>query len=264
MAAKLRRAGTLLVLALGLLAGAGCGHAGRADAAAREADRRQAVARYNLGVHHLAEGNVALALRELQLAVQKNPDDPWIHLALAEGYRRKANVQECEAHLLRALAIDPDFHNARLNLSALYVQVGRYEEARVEAERLVADPTFPAPWRAHTNLGRALLELGRGEEARRNLQAALEYRPYDWRAILVLAILEAEEGRKLEAVRLYRKLLEMKPGPLAEAEVNYRLAEVYVSLGRRDEAVLHLSRAVAQRPNGNWGKRSEEYLKLLQ
>lgn len=261
VAAEARGTALAVIAALGL---ACASDGGPAQRAAEEANRRQAVARYNVGVHHLAEGRTALALRELQVALEKDPEDPWIHLALAEGYRRKASGEQAEAHLLRALAIDPGFHHARLSLSALYVQLGRYDEAVSESQQLVDDPAFPAPWRAYTNLGWAQFKQGNTAEARRNLQLALEYRPYYWTAALDLAILEAEQGHKLEAIRLFRKVLEMEPGALAEAEVNYRLGEVYVSLGRREEAVAHLSQAVDARPNGNWGKRSAEYLKLLE
>jgi tetratricopeptide (TPR) repeat protein len=252
-------------LLLCLAIASGCASSGSSKTEQeRDLAQRQAVAHYNLGVHHLSKGSTALAIRELREAVEKNPDDPWIHLALAEGYRRKAKLEEAESHLLRTLAIDPNLHNAQLNLSALYVQMGRNEEAVVYARRLVEDATFPAPWRAHTNLGYALFQLGRHAEARAEFELALDYRPYFWRALLDLAILDAAEGHKLAAIEKFQGVLEMKPGPLAEAEVYYRIGELYVSLGRREDAVAHLSQATERRPSGNWGRRSEEYLKLLQ
>ena len=68
----------------------------------------------------------------------------------------------------------PDFHDARLNLSALLLGSGRYEEARVEAQRLYDDPTFPGPWRALSNRGWAEYQLGRVDEARETLRARAE------------------------------------------------------------------------------------------
>jgi hypothetical protein len=47
------------------------------------------------------------------------------------------------------------------------------------------------------------------------------------------------------------------------AEASYRLAEIYVSIGKRKRAVGHLMTAVAQAPGDLWGKKSEEYLRLL-
>jgi Tfp pilus assembly protein PilF len=241
-----------------------CATAGsKQDKADLEADKRQAVAHYNLGIHHMSQGNTALSIREFRAAVDKDPTDPWIHLALAEAYRRKAKVAECESHLKQALVLNPDFQNARLTLSALYIQTGRYAEAVPEAERLVDDPSFPAPWRAHTNLGYAFFKLGRTAEARQNLELALEYRPFDVRTLLVLAVLEAEAGHKLKAIVLLKKLLEYEPGALMESEANFRLGEAYVSLGQRDDALAYLSKSKAARPGNPWAKRSEDYLKLL-
>jgi Tfp pilus assembly protein PilF len=252
------------LLAIAASALAGCASRGKpALAQVSEEDERKAVAHYNLGVHHLSEGNTALAIRELQAAVERNPNDPWIHLSLAEGYRRKAKIAESERHLLRSLELNPEFHHARLTLSGLYNQTGRFELAAQEAQVLVDDATFPAPWQALTNLGYAQFRLGQLGEARQTLQLALEYRPFHWPALLDLGILEAEAGRKLEAVERFQKVLGYKPGPLVEAEVNYRLAEVYVSLGRRDAALDHLAQAVAARPGSPWAKRSQEYRKLL-
>jgi type IV pilus assembly protein PilF len=254
----------LAAMALCLLGALACATGGPGPDEAAQESQRQAVAHYNLGVHHLGQGNTALAIRELLAAEQLDPVDPWIQLTLAEAYRRKAKVEDCERHLHKALAIDPDFHNARLTLSALYIQTGRFEEAVTEGRKLADDPTFPAPWRAHSNLGYALFKAGHIQEARENLQLALEYRSYDPKTLLNLAELEAETGHKLKAIGLLKKVLEHDPGALAESEVNYRLAELFVSLGKRDEALAHLSRAVEARPNGPWAKRSQEYLELLQ
>ena len=60
-----------------------------------------------------------------------------------------------------------------------------------------------------------------------------------------------------------REILEQEPGPSAESEVNYRAAEVYIALGKRDRALGHLTAAVAREPDGQWAAKSQEYLKLL-
>jgi type IV pilus assembly protein PilF len=252
-------------LALCLVVSLSCATGGsKQSKAEQEADKRQAVAHYNLGIHHMTQGNTALSIRELRAAVEKDPSDAWIHLALAEAYRLKGKLAECESHLKQSLALSPDFQNARLTLSALYIQTGRYAEAVPEAERLVDDPSFPAPWRAHTNLGSALFKLGRISEARQHLELALEYRPFYLTALLDLAVLEAEAGNKLKAIGLLTQVLEYEPGAMVESEANFRLGEAYVSLGKREDALVYLSKAKASRPGGPWAKRSEEYLKLLQ
>jgi len=260
-----RRAGPagLLALALVLVLGLASGCATTATRESEEATRRRAKAHFDLGVDHLGDGRLAMALRELRSAAELSPDNPRIHYALGDAYLRKGLTAEAESHLRRALAIHPEYHDARLHLSAVYIHLKRYDEAIAQSQILVDDPTFPAPWRALTNRGWAQLESGRVEAARRSLEEALRYNRKYWPALLDLGILEARAGHNVAAIQHFRRVLELSPGPGAEAETNYRMAEIYVALGKRDRAVEHLRTAVTRAPTEKWGRRSEEYLQLL-
>ena len=248
------------VLVLAALA-LGCASPGRSPQQVAEHKSRT---HYDMGSNHLAAGRTAVALREFLAAERITPDDPWIHHGLAEAYRRKGRLEDSERHLLRALELRTDFHEATLNLSALYIQMERYDESAALAARLVEDPTFPAPWRAYTNQGWALLKLGRQADARRALSLAIDHHPSYWPALLNLGILEAEAGRPLEALSLLERVLEIGPGGGPEAEVNYRVAEIHVRLGNRDDAVRHLTAAADGPSRSPWVKQSGDYLKLLQ
>ncbi len=226
-------------------------------------DIKRARSHFNLAVDHVNKGRIEMGLRELLTAERLDPGNPRIHHGLGAAYLRKDRIEEAEEHLLRALEIRPDYQDARFNLSSLYLLVGRYEDSIAQSEILYDDPTFVAPWRAITNRGWAIYKLGRVAEGRRDLERSLEFRPGYWPTLLNLGILEAEQGRKREAVRFYTRVLELEPGPSAEAEVNYRLGEIFVSLGKRERAVGHLTTAVMKAPSGRWGRKSEEYLKLL-
>jgi type IV pilus assembly protein PilF len=262
----IRRSRLTLALAAALALGAGCvSSSGPAPGEPAVADAVQrARVHYDLGVDHLRNGEPALALRELLEAERLEPQSERVELALAEAYRSKGRGADAEAHYLRALAIKPDFQDAHMNLSAFYIENGRYQEAIPHAERLIDDPTFPAPWRALLNLGTAEMSLGRLDAARGHLQRALDYREEFWRASLALGILEAQAGNPEVAIDHFERVLAERPGALAEAEVHYRLAQLHVALGQREQAISHLTEARNQRPSGPWGKRSEEYLKLLQ
>lgn len=224
---------------------------------------KKARALYNAGIQSMSEGKFAIAIRELRGAMDVSPRDPWIHWAIAEAYRRSGRFDETETHLLEALEIRPEFQQARLNLSALYVQVGRYAEAIEHTDLLLDDPTFPVPWKALTNRGWAEYRLGQTQPARDSFLMALEYNEEHWRSFLALGILDYEAGRPIEALDWLEHVIELEPGPLAEAEANYRIGEIYVSLGNRERAVQYLTAATAKEPNGQWGRRSEDYLKRL-
>ena len=227
-------------------------------------DQRLARMHYEVGVEHLSAGRTPQALSELLESARINGNDEQTQLALAEAYRRSGRMAEAEQHLIRALQIKPDYQQAHLNISALYIQLERYQDAIPHAQHLVDDPTFPFPWRALTNLGWAEIQLGRLDPAAQHLSMALDYKPDYWPARLDLGILQAQRGNRVDAVRHFERVLEAQPGPLAEAEVRYRLAELQVAMGDRAAAIDQLTRATDLHPSGPWGKRSAEYLKSLQ
>jgi Tfp pilus assembly protein PilF len=259
--ATLRAARPLAALCVVLAVAFGCA----SSAPKKDEIARKARSHYDLGVDHLQAGRLGFAIREFQNAAELNPLDAWTQQGLAEAYRRRGMLNEAEAHLKRAIQLDPGFQAARLNLSALYVQMERYADAIAVARELLADPTLPAQGqvKALSNLGYAQLKLGQLGDARRSLEEALEYADNFWQAQLNLGILEAEEGRRAEAISRFHRVIRVRPGPLAEAEANYRIAEIYISQGEREQALEYLTAAVANKPSGEWGKRSEEYLKLL-
>ncbi len=250
-----------LVAIVTTLLASGCATSG--TRAEQEANAKMARSHYDIGVDHVLNGRIEMGLREYLAAAALNPRNAEYQHALGMAYVQKEHYLEAENHLRRALEIAPGYHDARFNLSGLLLGRQRFEEARGEAERLYADPTFPEPWRALSNRGWAEYQLGRVDQARATFALARKFNPVYWPALLNLGILESEQGNRPEAIQFYEAVLAQRPGPGAEAEVNFRLGEIYVSLGKRSRAVEHLTAAVVKAPSGRWGKKSEEALKLL-
>jgi Tfp pilus assembly protein PilF len=255
-----RFASLTLLLSLPLASGCATSSARRAE---QELDARKAVSHLDIGSDHLSQGRQALALREFMAAEKLDPKNPQVQNALGEAYLAQGKRVESEAHYRRAIELFPDYHDARLSLAVLLILEERYPEAALLCSALIEDPTFPAPWRALANLGFAELQQGELHAARQHLELAREYQKDYWPATLSLAQIELKEGHRREAIALLREVLELDPGAAVAAQANYQIAEIYISLGQRDQAVAHLSTAVTQTPDGLWGRRSEEYLKLL-
>jgi Tfp pilus assembly protein PilF len=224
---------------------------------------RMAEARRNVGLDHLAHGRTAMAVRDLMEAERLNPDDYETEMWLGEAFRRKGMLEQAEGRVLRALELKPGHHLSQMNLAGLYIQMERYDDAIEILDGLVEDPAFLAPWRALSNRGWAQYKLGQVSDARASFERALDFRAGFWPALLNLGILENSQGHRLEAIERFRRVLEGSPGSRAEAEVNCRIGEVFVSLGRRDRAISHFANAIENSPEGTWGERSKEYLKLL-
>jgi len=233
-------------------------------------DRKQAVAIRDVGVDHLSGGRTAMAIRKLQQSLALNPDDPETVLWLGEAYRRKGMLSRAEELLLRSIELNSDDPTGRthqetiLNLSALYIQMKRYAEAIEQSDLLIEEPTFGSPWRPLTNRGWAEFQLGRYAEAEKSYRDALDFYPTYWPARLNMGILEEKRRRHVEAIRQFELAIESgRLGHNALAEVNYRLAEVYVALGRRERAIDHFSVSAEQSPYGEWGTQSKSYLEML-
>ena len=230
----------------------------------RSEAQRRARMQYELGVDHLQNDRSPQAVASLLEAQRWDPSSERTELALAEAYRQQGRLPEAEMHLKNALALKSGFHQASLNLAALYIQTERYEDAVSQLQTLLDDPTFPGPWRALTNLGWAEYRLGRMDDAYRHLALAVDYRPQHWPARFNLGILEAERGNRAAAIQHFQQVLDQNPGPLAEAEVRFRLAEQLESSGDRQGARRQLTTASDLQPSGPWSRRSAEYLKTLQ
>lgn len=227
-------------------------------------------AKRDLGIDYLASRRTAMAIRELKGALALEPLDPQTHLWLGEAYRRKGRVDEAESYLVRAIELAKPIVDtsteqaARLNLSALLSQLGRYEESLQHCEVLAADPTFSSPWRPLTNCGWSLLQMGRLEEARAHFEEALDFHPRFGPALLNLGILQAKQGHTLAAVSIFERAIDV--GSLNSStlgEAHYRLGEIFVGLGRRDMAVEHFRAASESSPDRDWGTQSQAYLDLL-
>lgn len=223
----------------------------------------QAEARRDLGMDYLAKGHNAIALRELVFAAKSNPKDPKTQLWLGEGYRRQRHNDKALAAMLRAIEIKPDYQEAHNNLSAFYLQLERYEDAIAHAQILIDDPLYPWPWTAYSNRGRAELSLGRIDDARESLQMALEFRRDFWPASLNLGILEREAGNTLKAVKHLRRVIKHPIGHGPRAEASFHVAQILISMGRREKAMKYFAVTVRTDPEGPWAEESRDYLKVL-
>ncbi len=232
-------------------------------------EKGMASATRDVGIDHLSQGRTAMAIRKLREAQALDPSDPVTHLSLGEAYRRKGLLEQAEKELIQALRLgdnptDFNYQETLLNLSVLYIQMNRYEDSIERSQSLVVDPTFSSPWRALTNKGWAEFKLGRFGAARASFEEALDFHPRYAPAHLNLGIVDQKERLFLPALSHYEQAVEAgRMAPSAVAEANYRMAEVYVSLGNRGKAIEHFNVALERSPYGPWGEQSRSYLELL-
>jgi tetratricopeptide (TPR) repeat protein len=140
------------------------------------------------------------------------------------------------------LACTPDNAVAHINLGNALNQEGRVDEAIIhERAALQIRPTFPE---AHYNLGGAIYKKGRVDEAITEYQKALELKP-DYAVYYTLGNALRERGRMDEAIVQYQKALQIKP---SSGETHNNLGAALRQKGRVDEAIAQYNDALRVMP----------------
>jgi tetratricopeptide (TPR) repeat protein len=151
------------------------------------------VAHYNLAGLLLSEhGALDDALAHYRQALAVGPDDADTHNNMGNIFRQKGDVPEALAQYNKAIALQPDLAEPHCNLGATLLRLGRLDEGVAQFE--AALDTFSRARRqpygqaglaqvqqilaqAHTDLGHALFQQQRTQEALSHFQRALDLRP---------------------------------------------------------------------------------------
>ncbi len=214
------------------------------------------------------------ALRELELAVQQEPQNPLAHLELGMVYAEIGETKKAGAEFDKAVELDPkmqkdveanrrhywvEHFNAGIRLSN---EEKNFEEAAKEFEKAI--DLDPQDARAYTNLAFCLRKIGRQDEALDLFEKAASLNPTDPTARKNLAASyvdlgrgEAKDGNFGAALKLFEKALELD-STLVETE--FELANAYSQAAQADtteeekaakyeKAISLYTRVVGRDPN---------------
>lgn len=146
--------------------------------------------------------------------------------------------------LNRALALDPTLVAGHNNLGIALKDLGRLDDAEIEYRKaLDLDPGYAA---SHHNLGELFQRRGQLEEARRCFENALQADPRLIQSRISLGNVLADRGEFEGAVRCYEKSIVQSPAP---ARIYMNLGIVLQNLGNTEGALEAFKRVVADIPN---------------
>ncbi len=199
-------------------------------------------------------GLMAVLVGAAAVGVERLPAEVWRRCAagaaavvlavLAMLTWRHAGIYRDEVTFFtHVVAHNPTARFAQQNLGKALLDGGRPEEA-LAASRAAMEQK-PDDVKAHANAGVALIRMGRLDEAEERLRAALAFDPRDSIVLQNLAESLRKQERLDEALGYYRAALEAGPGnALPHAGMGHAL----FGLGRYEEAVRSLDRALALAP----------------
>lgn len=182
----------------------------------------------------LERGDINAAVIQLKNALQQDPSNIAARLLLGQIYLRQEAYADAEKELRRALDRKPS-DDVRVLLGRALLGLGRHEEALTAVPAAPSDPAL----RQDAILVRteALQRLGRQEEAEAAVREILRVEPLQPDANLLAARLAAARGDAGEASQRLELALDARPDWLAARLFKAQLAMQTGSLGTALETV---------------------------
>jgi len=201
------------------------------------------IARLNMARARIELRDYDGALREIDTHLKRQPrsrDAEYLRGRIAE---RRGQADEAERFYQAALAIDPNFTEARNDLGLLRERQGRHDEALAEFRRVVEiDPEFGE---AYNNIGIVLRGRGETDAAAEAFRRAIKASPDFAGAYSNLALLLEDRNAYGEAETLLRQAVQRDP---KDPDIRSNLGALLHLVGRDEEAVRELERSVALDP----------------
>lgn len=187
----------------------------------------------------LDEGDVETAFQLLREAVSRQPTNVAALELMAEAALRSGRWQDAEFALKSALSLQPDNINLQLRLGGVYLAKNDASAARDVFQGLT--DRYPHSDRAWAALGLLDARLGNSERALRELEQALAENPLLPEVQLTygeLLLIQGDLEGALQALEAASNLLRN------DAQVDARLGQAYLALGRNEDALVRLRSAV--------------------
>ena len=198
------------------------------------------------GLAAFERGDYAEASQKLEIAIAGRPDDAFGSYLLGLSSFKNGDFERAESAFESSLSIDATRPKTWINLARVRMDRKNAKGALEAATKaLEIDPTSAV---ALHQEGRALLALGRADEAEASLLAARGFSPDDGYVANTLGLLLIQRGRHADAVE------HLEAAKAALPHVSYvrnNLGVAYERTGRRGEALVEYQAAVDAGDTGN-------------
>ncbi|MDD8019585.1 MAG: tetratricopeptide repeat protein [Acidobacteriota bacterium] len=195
---------------------------------------------YNLGISLIDLGRWTEARNCFEQAIKINFNMAEAYGGLGLCYLHEGEMKEAIRFLLKARELGFKDPALSVNLSYAYLNIKDWQKAEEEARQGVA--LQPGLSLAYNNLGIALAQQNKFEEARTVLEKALNLDPQDVEAVINLAMVELSLKNEERALELFLKALALDPEDSQKGLIDNNIAVIYYHQGK-----YHLSWEFAQK-----------------
>ena len=181
-------------------------------------------ASYNAGLAALEKQKLSDALRLLTRAAELAPLEPQIFDALGRTYAQLGEPQKAEQCYKRAIEINPGLFESFNNLGDLYFEAGKYMLAsQMFLKALSINDNAVV---ARYNLGLSYNRQGKYSDSARELETYINSRPTDINGYISLAEVYEKLGRIDDGIITLEKALPLSGSKLGAQEIRDRLVQL--------------------------------------
>lgn len=167
-------------------------------------EEKQAQLYYDQGTRELVSGDYTLALQKLIKAHNLRPNDSEISNNLGMAYYFKEDVNRAKLYIQRAIKLDDENADAKLNLATIYMREKDHDKARRLYLKLIDNLTYLGNDRTYYNL--ALIELNQqnANQAIKYLNQSVEINPNYCPSFYLLGDIAKERKQYKKALDFYK------------------------------------------------------------
>jgi type IV pilus assembly protein PilF len=186
--------------------------------------RKEAEAYRRVGEAYLQQGDFKAAMKELQKAEAKYPDDYELQYDLGLTYYRLEIYDEAIGHYQKSIALKENYGPALNGLGNAYSGKKDWDKAIYYYNKVLGDILYGTPQFALNGMGYAYYYKGDLEQSEKYFLQALEIKPEFVQALQGLAQTYIAMGRIPQGVEKLEKAAHLAPDvPL----LHFQLAEAY-------------------------------------
>lgn len=210
----------------------------------------------------LIEGDPTGALAYYLKAEAFDAALPELHHSKALAFYAKKDVDAALISAKKAVQLKPDYSDANSTLGKLLLDKGKLREAEEPLVKAAADPTYRNAYKARTNLGILYYRLGKYDQAKRELDYAINSNgDFSCVAYYYRGHLWMRDGQLEKAIQDYDRSVQKFCGNFAEA--HYALGVAYTKDKQYERAKKKFLEVQKMYPNSQFSKKAMDHLRYL-
>lgn len=147
-----------------------------------------------LAVEYLRQGQMETALIKAKKGLEEDPGYGQAHNVIALIYQRLGQNRLAEQHFGKAVSLQPKDPYILNAYASFLCDQRKFAEADAQYKKALANPLYPTPWVAITNMGTCAKRSGNSSKAEIDYQSALSANPTFGPALAAMAELDYAKG----------------------------------------------------------------------